>query len=138
MTLVYATGGIDLSVAVLAISGAMAAYLIRPDYIRWRPGIPDPPTSMPIDRCAAADLDAGRIMEWFSRGLCWRSTNYCHPDFDGGGRGIAQLIIEGQILIFRHTGFEFVGGGFLLWPALSCGPGYHCARDHVLLKAKLR
>ena len=33
MTLVYATGGIDLSVgSILAISGAMAAFLIRPGY----------------------------------------------------------------------------------------------------------
>jgi len=34
MTLVFATGGIDLSVgSVMAISGAMAAYLIRPGYV---------------------------------------------------------------------------------------------------------
>jgi simple sugar transport system permease protein len=30
------------------------------------------------------------------------------------GRGIAQLIIRGQIVIFIHEAFEFVGGGFLL------------------------
>ena len=35
MTLVFATGGIDLSVgAVMAISGALAATIIRPDYVK--------------------------------------------------------------------------------------------------------
>jgi galactofuranose transport system permease protein len=35
MTLVFATGGVDLSVgAVMAISGAIAATVIRPDYVK--------------------------------------------------------------------------------------------------------
>ena len=29
------------------------------------------------------------------------------------GRGIAQLIVKGQIVVFVHESFEFVGGGFL-------------------------
>ncbi len=38
MTLVFATGGIDLSVgAVTAISGALAATIIRPDYVKGDP-----------------------------------------------------------------------------------------------------
>ena len=50
MTLVYATGGIDLSVgSVLAISGAMAAYLIRPGYASGVLEYPD-----------RADLDCAR------------------------------------------------------------------------------
>ena len=35
MTLVFATGGVDLSVgAIMAISGAIAATVIRPDYVK--------------------------------------------------------------------------------------------------------
>ena len=49
MTLVYATGGIDLSVgSILAISGAMAAFLIRPGYASGVLEYPDPPTSIII------------------------------------------------------------------------------------------
>ena len=42
------------------------------------------------------------------------------------GRGIAQLIIKGQIVIFIHEAFEFVGGGFLAGPAIS---GNSCHSD---------
>ncbi len=35
MTLVFATGGVDLSVGgIIAISGAIAATVIRPDYVK--------------------------------------------------------------------------------------------------------
>lgn len=115
MTLVYATGGIDLSVgSVLAISGAMAAYLIRPDYIHGVLEYPDPPTSMLI-------VIAVPLLISMLAGL-WNGFLVAYVGVQPiiatlilmvAGRGIAQLIIEGQILIFRHTGFEFVGGGFL-------------------------
>jgi galactofuranose transport system permease protein len=46
MTLVFATGGIDLSVgSVMAVAGAMAALLIRPGYLQGMP-VADPQPSM--------------------------------------------------------------------------------------------
>ena len=46
MTLVYATGGIDLSVgSVMAVSGAMAALIIRPGYLAGLPVV-DPQPSL--------------------------------------------------------------------------------------------
>lgn len=115
MTLVYATGGIDLSVgSTLAISGAMAAYLIRPDYIHGVLEYPDPPTSMfvvialPLVLAMAAGLWNGFLVAYVGVQPIIATLILMVA-----GRGIAQLITEGQILIFEHPGFQFVGGGFL-------------------------
>lgn len=116
MTLVFATGGIDLSVgSILAISGAMAAYLVRPGYIHGDLAYPDPPTSMLVVLTVPLLLSvlAG----------AWNGVLVAYVGVQPiiatlilmvAGRGIAQLITEGQILIFEHKGFGFVGGGFLL------------------------
>ncbi|GAK55394.1 inner-membrane translocator [Candidatus Vecturithrix granuli] len=115
MTLVYATGGIDLSVgSVLAISGAMAAYLIRPGY-PWVLEYPDPPTSILLAVCVP-------LLIAMLAGL-WNGFLVAYVGVQPiiatlilmvAGRGIAQLITQGQIIIFVHEAFEFVGGGFLL------------------------
>ena len=115
MTLVYATGGVDLSVgSILAISGALAAYLIRPGYANGILEYPDPPTSILI----AVALP---ILLSLAAGA-WNGFLVAYLDIQPiiatlilmvAGRGIAQLITKGQIVIFIHKPFEFVGGGFL-------------------------
>lgn len=105
MTLVIATGGIDLSVgSIVAISGAVAAYVISSGEVEV--------TLLIIAVSIAAAVVAG----------IW---NGCLVAFLGiqpiiatlilmvAGRGIAQLITGGQILTFEHEGFELIGGGFI-------------------------
>lgn len=115
MTLVYATGGIDLSVgSVLAISGAMAAYLIRPGYASGVLEYPDPPTSIiiviliPLLISMLAGLWNGFLVAYVGVQPIIATLILMVA-----GRGIAQLIIKGQIVVFIHEAFEFVGGGFL-------------------------
>jgi len=105
MTLVIATGGIDLSVgSVLAISGAVAASLAAGD-----------PSSLPFIMIAAlaAGAPAGA-----GNGLLVGALNI-QPIVATlilmvSGRGIAQLITGGQIVSFHHSSFEFLGSGFFL------------------------
>lgn len=116
MTLVYATGGVDLSVgSVLAISGAIAASLIRPGYAFGDLTYPDPPTALiyPLVIPLLAALLAG----------AWNGFLVAYLEIQPivatlilmvAGRGIAQLITRGQIVIFIHESFERVGGGFFL------------------------
>lgn len=115
MTLVYATGGIDLSVgSVLAISGALAAYLIRPGYASGVLEYPDPPTSIvlvivvPLLVSMLAGLWNGFLVAYVGVQPIIATLILMVA-----GRGIAQLIVKGQIVIFIHEGFEFFGGGFL-------------------------
>lgn len=115
MTLVYATGGIDLSVgSVIAISGAIAAQLIRPGYIHGDLAYPDPPTSLfvvlavPLLVCALAGAWNGILVAFLGIQPIIATLILMVA-----GRGIAQLVTEGQIPVFIHEPFQFVGGGFL-------------------------
>jgi simple sugar transport system permease protein len=115
MTLVIATGGIDLSVgALMALVGATAACLIA------RPS--DSPLAM-IDVHGSLPLI---LLVSLSVGLLAGIWNGILISFLRiqpivatlilmvAGRGIAQLLTNGQIPTFEHAGFEFLGGGFVL------------------------
>jgi simple sugar transport system permease protein len=113
MTLVIATGGIDLSVgAVMALSGAVAACLIaRPE---------DSPLhalnvagSLPLILLVslAAALLAGLFNGVLVAGLGLQPI-VATLILMVAGRGAAQLITNGQIPTFRHPSFEFIGSGF--------------------------
>lgn len=105
MTLVIATKGIDLSVgAVIAICGAVAAVLIN-----------NPELSPFV--VIAISLGVGLLC-----GL-WNGMLVAVFDIQPFiatlilmvvGRGIAQLITEGQIAIFNNVTLEFVGKGVVL------------------------
>jgi ribose/xylose/arabinose/galactoside ABC-type transport system permease subunit len=108
MTLVIATSGVDLSVgAVMAIAGAIAAQLIN------RPNAP------------LAAVIAGALVAAVVCG-CWNgmlvTVFRIQPIVATlilmvAGRGIAQLITEGQIITFTHPGLTFIGNGhFLAFP----------------------
>jgi simple sugar transport system permease protein len=115
MTLVFATGGIDLSVgSVMAISAALAAYLIRPGYTQ---GILDYGEMQPLFVIIALPLLVSVLA-----GL-WNGLLITYLGIQPiiatlilmvAGRGIAQLITQGQILIFDHPSFQYIGSGFFL------------------------
>jgi ribose/xylose/arabinose/galactoside ABC-type transport system permease subunit len=104
MTLVIATKGIDLSVgAVIAICGAIAAVLIST-------------TTIPPLLVMAISVGAGIMC-----GL-WNGILVAYFDIQPivatlilmvVGRGIAQLITQGQITTFHNASLEFVGTGLL-------------------------
>jgi galactofuranose transport system permease protein len=106
MTLVIATGGVDLSVgSVMAVAGAVAAVLL----------------SRGVDSLAlvlAAALSAG-LLAGLVNGLLV-SLIGVQPIVATlilmvAGRGVAQLVTGGEVIIIKHAGFEFLGNGYLLW-----------------------
>jgi simple sugar transport system permease protein len=119
MTLVIATGGIDLSVgSVVAVSGAVAGLLIAGDA--------DAPLALVITAGIAAGAGIGLI-------------NGVLVAFAGvqpiiatlimlyAGRGIAQVLANSQVLLIRHESFSYLGNGFLLmlpFAALVAGALY--------------
>lgn len=105
MTLVIATGGVDLSVgAVMAIAGTVSALLVSK-------------AEVPLAVVVLAALGAG----W----LCGAVNGLLVGGFGiqpivatlilmVAGRGIAQLLSDGQILTVDRPSFNFIGGGFFL------------------------
>ncbi|HNT36690.1 MAG TPA: ABC transporter permease [bacterium] len=104
MTLVIATGGVDLSVgALMGISGSVAALLVtRTEH----------PLSvvvlLSISLCVLAGLLSGALVSWLGVQPIVATLVLMVS-----GRGVAQLMTDGQIITFRHAGFEFIGGGSL-------------------------
>lgn len=105
MSLVIATGGIDLSVgAVVAIAGAVCANLIA----------------------SGLDIVAVVVALGMLTGLLAGCANGFFVGFLGvqpivatlalmvAGRGIAQLINDGQIVTFQNDGFAFLGVGSVI------------------------
>lgn len=105
MTLVIATGGIDLSVgAVMAIAGATAATLVVAGH------------SVPV--VILATLGSGLICGLWNGVLV--SLLKIQPFVATlilmvAGRGIAQLITQGQIVTFNSDALARLGSGTLLW-----------------------
>jgi len=101
MTLVYATGGVDLSVgAVMAISGALAAQLIRPDYVR---GILEYGEMTPLLTVLLVPLGISFLLGlWngFLVAFIGVQPIIATLILMTAGRGIAQLITHGQIIVF--------------------------------------
>ncbi len=105
MALVIATSGVDLSVgAVMAIAGAIAAQMINR---------PNTPLAVAIGGALAAAIACG----------CWNgmlvTVFRIQPIVATlilmvAGRGVAQLITDGQIITFTHPGLTFVGNGHFL------------------------
>lgn len=104
MALVIATGGIDLSVgAIIAISGAVCANLLNSGF-----------DALPLV-----------ILAGLCAGLVAGAANGSLVSFFGvqpivatlvlmvAGRGIAQLINDGQIITFQHGAFASIGVGSL-------------------------
>jgi simple sugar transport system permease protein len=116
MTLVIATGGIDLSVgAVMAMAGAVAGALLAP------------PTGSPLSGLhAVLGNPAGVIFAGLLLALIagmWNGMLASFLDIQPivatlilmvSGRGIAQLLTAGQIPTFTNASFQFLGSGSFL------------------------
>jgi simple sugar transport system permease protein len=115
MTLVIATGGVDLSVgAVMAIAGAVAAGLIaRPEYsILAHLDIGGSfALAILIALLAAAAAGAGNGV---LVAVCGVQPIVATLILMVAGRGIAQLLTSGQIITVDHPAFAYLGNGAFL------------------------
>ena len=121
MTLVIATGGVDLSVgAVIAISAAMGAVLINPalgNKLISNEVLTRDATNTPLWLIVLATLGAGTLCGLWNGLLVSRAR--IQPMVATlilmvAGRGIAQLITNGQIMTIYYTPYFFFGNGFIL------------------------
>ncbi len=121
MTMVIATGGVDLSVgAVIAISAAMGAVLINPalgNKLISNDILTKDMTNTPLGLIILADLAAGTLCGLWNGLLVSRGK--IQPMVATlilmvAGRGIAQLITNGQIMTIYYTPYFFFGNGFIL------------------------
>lgn len=103
MTLVIATGGVDLSVgSVVAISGAVCGLML--------------PRGLGLVPTLAAAIATGVLAGAVNGILVTRfrvQPIVATLILMVAGRGIAQLISGGQVIIIEQTGFEFLANGFV-------------------------
>ncbi|MBV8106365.1 MAG: ABC transporter permease [Hyphomicrobiales bacterium] len=111
MTLVIATGGIDLSVgSLMAIAGALAPLIFLSPFGRAHPGLGDALAF--IIPVAAAGL-LGMFNGWFI-------TRFQVQPIVGtlvmfiAGRGIGQVLTNGNLQVFKNPTFQFIGLGRIL------------------------
>jgi simple sugar transport system permease protein len=119
--MVIATGGVDLSVgAVIAISAAMGAVLINPamgDRLITNDILTKDATNTPLPIIVVATLLAGTLCGLWNGLLVSRAR--IQPMVATlilmvAGRGIAQLITNGQIMTIYYTPYFWFGNGFIL------------------------
>jgi simple sugar transport system permease protein len=122
MTLVIATGGVDLSVgAVIAISAAMGAVLINPvfgnEQITNAVAADPTLTNTPLWLVVVVTLVAGTLCGLWNGILVSRakiSPMVATLVLMVAGRGIAQLIERGQIMTIYYKPYHWFGNGFIL------------------------
>jgi simple sugar transport system permease protein len=115
MTLVIATGGVDLSVgAIVAIAGAVAASLISHS--------PDSPLAGINAHGSVTVVVIAALLVGLIAGL-WNGVLVAILDVQPiiatlilmvAGRGVAQLLTGGQVITFENRDLEFFGTGFKL------------------------
>ncbi len=121
MTLVIATGGIDLSVgAVIAISAAIGAVLINPalgNKLITNDILTRNATNTPLPIIVLIDLAAGTLLGLWNGLLVTKakiSPLVATLILMVAGRGIAQLITNGQIMTIYYTPYFWFGNGYIL------------------------
>ena len=126
MTLVIATGGVDLSVgAVIAISSSMACIMINPSIVGLN--LADPRTIINNPQYSWAPLWLVIVLPLIVATLCglWNGTLVAYGQIQPmvatlilmiAGRGMAQLLTNAiQIIIFNDT-YAYIGNGFIMLP----------------------
>ncbi|MEK8031708.1 ABC transporter permease [Ideonella sp. DXS29W] len=117
MTLVIATRGIDISVgAVVAISAAVAAWMIGGQLV-MKDGVQIYVSRFPMPLALGCALGVALIAGlWNGLLVAWVGIQPIIATLIlmVAGRGIAQLITEGQIITVYYPPFFYLGGGFLL------------------------
>ncbi|HEX2855151.1 MAG TPA: ABC transporter permease [Opitutaceae bacterium] len=104
MTLVIATGGVDLSVgSIVAIAGAVCAILLRDGH-----GL-----AITIASALAVGLAAGSVNGVLVARLGIQPI-VATLILMVAGRGIAQLVVGGQVVFITNKSFEFLANGFVL------------------------
>lgn len=117
MTLVIATRGIDISVgAVVAISAAVAAWMIGGSLVVVD-GVPTHVSRFPMPLAIAAALGVALLCGMWNGLLV--SVVGMQPIIATlilmvAGRGIAQLITNGQIITVYYAPYFVIGNGYLL------------------------
>jgi galactofuranose transport system permease protein len=108
MTLVIATGGVDLSVgAVMAITGASAALLLTKANLHVPPVIElSLAIALPLAIACVAGLWNGALVSFFKVPPIVATLILMVS-----GRGVAQLLTGGQIVTFENPSFEYIGRG---------------------------
>lgn len=121
MTLVIATGGVDLSVgAVIAISAAMGAVLINPalgNKLITNDILTRNATNTPLVIIILAGIAAGTACGLWNGFLVAKvkiQPIVATLILMVAGRGIAQLITNGQIMTIYYTPYFWFGNGFIL------------------------
>src|SRR5450830_76913 len=116
MTLVIATRGIDISVgAVVAISGTVAAMLIGGTMV-MHDGVPTYASNIPMGWALAAAMGAALLCGAWN-GLLVAGLGL-QPIIATlilmvAGRGLAQLLTDGQIITVYYQPYFFIGSGYL-------------------------
>ncbi|MCK5735761.1 MAG: ABC transporter permease, partial [Spirochaetaceae bacterium] len=114
MTLVYAIGGIDLSVgAMVAIAGAAAAVIIQPEFKHYMPTDRALPPLyiiiiLPLVLTMLFGLINGVLISFIKMQPIIATLILMIS-----GRGIAMLMTRGQNVSFVDPAFEYIGSGFL-------------------------
>jgi simple sugar transport system permease protein len=104
MTLVIATGGIDLSVgSVVAIAGAVSAVLLQGGHS----------LTVALAGAIGAGLLAGSINGTLVARLGVQPI-VATLILMVAGRGVAQLVVDGQVIIIKSPAFAYLANGFLL------------------------
>jgi galactofuranose transport system permease protein len=115
MTIVYATGGIDLSVgSVMAASGALAALMIRPGYLQGQPVL-DP--QLPLAAIILASLAIAMALGAVNGILV--AIIRVQPIIATlimmySARGLAVLMVQGQTPTYHEVPFTRIALGFFL------------------------
>lgn len=111
MTLVIATGGIDLSVgSLMAISGALAPLIFKGELFPVAPGLG-------VALAFVLPVLAAGLFGLFNG---WLITRFRIQPIVGtlvlfiAGRGIAQVLTNGNLQVFTNPGFQFIGLGRVL------------------------
>ncbi len=108
MTLVIASGGIDLSVgAVMAVAGALAPIIFLSDWAVANPGLGLAASILlPLLAAAACGLFNGVLVAWLGV-----QPIIATLIFFISGRGIAQVLTNGQLQTFTNPDFTWLGTG---------------------------
>ncbi len=125
MTLVIATGGVDLSVgSVIAITGAICALLLRESH-----GL-----AFTLTAALAAGAVAGAANALLIARLGVQPI-VATLILMVAGRGIAQLLADGQVIVIAHPAFEFLANGFIAgFPFAPLVVGALYLATHFLLR----
>ena len=117
MTLVIATKGIDISVgAVVAISAALAAWMIGGSLV-MNDGVATHVSRFPMSVAILAALGIALLCGLWNGFLVAKvgmQPIIATLILMVAGRGVAQLITDGQIITIYYAPFLFIGSGYLL------------------------